>query len=221
MVCREAAIEPRVEPSSGVHLHQQGGVPVLPLLGLSSFEVHEEGSPASDEHGEHGQGVAPGYIVVVGVKKPLAVPAEATKEGDTEEEEDSDDALHDKSDEDKIPFKTKHMFHGNAKEKTGINDLSQEGEQEGQGCHELHQHQPPGGHPLSDLPVLCAPDRSTPIKHPVILVLGVAEPVEAELPEPHVEEGGLRVGPGGEPVGGGEAHEEEDSPNKSSDAGIE
>merc|ERR550534_3587388 len=114
MVCREAAIEPRAEPSSGIHLHQQGGVPVLPLLGLGSLEVHKEGRPASDEHGEHGQGVAPGDIVVVGVKKPFSVPAEASEKGNAEEEENSDDALHDKSDEDKIPFKAKHMFHGNA-----------------------------------------------------------------------------------------------------------
>ena len=72
-----------------------------------------------------------------------------------------------------------HVFHGNPQIESNIQDESNVHEEEGDGGDELYQHEPPGRHPLPDLPVLVAPDGVAAVVHPVILTAGKPELIEA------------------------------------------
>ena len=134
------------------------------------------------------------------------------------------------------------MLHGYPEVERHVDDECDVHEEEGGGGDELDEHEPPGRHPLPDLPVLVAPDRVAAVVHPVVLVTGEPEPgqpqhlvsmvsvlsniyapVEAEGPESHVEEPlvGAGVLPGCEPVGRGEAEEPEHGRGEGGDDGVE
>merc|ERR1712156_1161113 len=144
-----------------------------------------------DEHGKAGHGVAPGDIVVVGVEQPASVPTAGAKEEQDEEQQDGGDALHDEGDQHQVELEPEDVLHGDAEQKTDVDDLGGEADDEGDACKELAEDQPPG--------------HGAAREHPVELKLGVAEVVEAELPEPHVGEGRLGVLPSWEPVWGGKS----------------
>ena len=185
----------KVEASGGIHLHQQGLVPLLAVLGKLHLKGHEIGSAAMDEHGKAGHGVAPGDIVVVGIEQPAPVPAAGAEEEQDEEQEDGGDALHDEGDQHQVELEPEDVLHGDAEQKTDVDDLGGEADDEGDAGKELAEDQPPGHQPLPDQPILVAPGHGAAREHPVELELGVAEVVEAELPEAHVGEGGLGVLP--------------------------
>ena len=210
-----------VEASSRVHLHQQRLVRLLPVFRELHLEGHEVGSPAVDEHGKASHSVAPGDVVVVGVEQPAPVPAAGAKEDQDEKEEDGSDALHDEGDQHQVELEPEDVLHRHAEQEADIDDLGGEADDEGDAGKELDEDEPPGHQPFPDQPILVTPGHGAACEHPVELELGVAEVVEAELPEAHVGEGGLGVLPGGEPVGGSKGDEPEDAANKAGDAGIE
>ena len=215
------SVPAKVEASSRVHLHQQGLVRLLPIFCKLHLEGHEVGSAAMDEHGKASHSVAPRDVVVVGVEEPTSVPAAGAKEDQDEKEEDGSDALHDEGDQHQVELEPEDVLHRHTEQKTHIDDLGGEADDEGDASKELDKDKPPRHQPFPDQPILVTPGHGTACEHPVELELGVAEMVEAELPEAHVGEGGLGVFPGGEPVRGSKGDQPEDATNKAGDAGIE
>ena len=68
------------------------------------------------------------------------------------------------------------MLHGYPEVERHVDDECDVHEEECGGGDELYEHEPPGRHPLPDLPVLVAPDGVAPVVHPVVLVTGEPEP---------------------------------------------
>ena len=222
MVGGEATRVPaEVKAGSGVHLHQQRLVRLLPVFRKRHLEGHQVGGAAMDEHGKAGHSVAPGDVVVVGVEEPAPVPAAGAKEDQDEKEEDGGDALHDEGDQHQVELEPEDVLHGHAEQEADVDDLGGEADDEGDAGKELDEDEPPRHQPLPDQPVLVTPGHGAACEHPVELELGIAEVVEAEFPEPHVGERGLGVLPGGEPVRRSKSDQPEDAADKAGDAGVE
>ena len=223
MIRGETPLQTSTKASSGIHHHQQVLVLLLPLLGLHGLHVGEEGGDAVCDHGEHSDPVAPAGIVVVWVEEPLPVPAPTSEHGQAEEDKAGHDGLQHKVENAQVELEPEDVLHRPPQVESDVHDEGDVHEEEGEGREELDEHQPPGGHPLPDLPVLVAPDGVATVVHPVILIAGKPELIEAEGPESHVEEPLVSPGvlPGGEPVGGGEAEQPEHGRPESREAGVE
>ena len=98
---------------------------------------------------------------------------------------------------------------GESGQLTYLDQLPGKGEYESDGDKELDDHEPAREELLADEAVLVAVEGVAAGEELVELVVGVAELVEAELPQPHVLEGRLRVLPRDEPVGRGEGHQQQ------------
>ena len=106
-------------------------------------------------------------------------------------------------------------------QQTYLHHLPDEGEYEGDGDEELDDHEPPRKQLLADEAVLVAVEGVAAGEELVELVVGMAELVEAKLPQPHVLERRLRVLPRDEPVGRGEGHEQQEAGHEGGDGPVE
>jgi len=189
MVGGETTVGPEVQPSCGVHLHQEGLVLLLSVLGFRHLDEHEVGGGPVHQHREARHGVAPGDVVVVGVEQPAPVPAARPEDDEAEEKQQRGDDLHAEGEEDQVVLEPEDVLHRPAQQEAGVDDLGGETDDEGDSRSELTEDEPPGHQPLSDQPVFVAPDHGTAREDAVELELGVTEVLKAELPEAHVAEG--------------------------------
>ena len=91
-----------------IHHLDQVLVALLPLLGGPGLNEHEESGDTIDHHGDDGDPVTPAGVVIVGVEEPLPVPAHASEQSHTEEDDGRDEGLHDEVDQDQVVLKPKY-----------------------------------------------------------------------------------------------------------------
>lgn len=192
----------------GVHLHDQ--ILRLPpsLVTQPGLLVQADGRECVEEARQASHSVGPAEIVEVGIHEPVA-PRVGPPENDHGEEHENGwksmlkfenvwkkiKLLTCSGDTNKIdgredPFVLQDKLQGPSAQLQGHDDLRPETQQERHGYERLHCHQPRGQQPLSNDVVLLAEDVVASVKVVVELVVGVAEVIEAVLPQPHIFEFG-------------------------------
>ena len=139
-------------------------------------------------------------------------------------------------------FEAEDDFEGISKQQSHQHHLPHEGEDEGHRDEELDHHKPTWNIKVvsfffsrdgcdslfftwqelfPDEPVLVPIEGVAAGEEEVELVVGVAELVEAELPEAHVLEGRLGVLPADQPIGRCEAHQEQQAGHEGANGTVE
>lgn len=68
-----------------MHLQDQSFVLFLSFFGLAAVHKHKEGGYDVTQGGEDGESVRPRHVVVVGVQKPVSIPAGSSENANGQE----------------------------------------------------------------------------------------------------------------------------------------
>ena len=146
--------------------------------------------------GEEGGRPAPGEIVVVGVEEPGAGPAAETEDEAGGEHDEPHQEVTEHSPEEEVVAKPQPDVSGGLKDSEETEEPGEAAEDETETEEALDCQQPGRHQPLPDLVVGPAPHAAAAVEQDVKLEPREPEPVEADLPGAHPDEGRLSVLPG-------------------------
>ncbi len=108
-----------------------------------SYLQHEEPRQQKGQACQGGKHVAPGEIVKVRIKQPVAVPAVDPEDGHGDEETEGTQHVAGRDESAEVVLKAEGHLQGVPEEQNNRHQETREGEDEGQGDKQLNHHQPP------------------------------------------------------------------------------